>query len=286
MVMKIRLLEPTIPQNSGSSSRLRLGFVALRKKIETREVNHSQNDRFTRGCIEHLEPKSVIQLYQCHLDHSLDLLKQQLTVFRDIDDSLGFFVNFFRHIFCDSSSDFHADFTKQRYRLEWIKVESCLRSILKDTHMSTRQTTMSVYKSGEVNLLSTLNENLVSDVSELLSLISKLEVPNWDLKSLLQDSISRFEYLYFSLISSHQYLRFKIRQLAMLRYKISVSIYTAPRKFNTRQRDIPIYNSYGSDHMHLTPHTKVRASFSNKTEVCRVEPTDQPSEAMLANTKQ
>ena len=183
MVMKIRLLEPTIPQNSDSSSRLRLGFVALRKKIETREVNHSQDDRFTRGCIEPLEPKSVIQLYQCHLDHSLDLLKQQLTVFRDIDDSLGFFVNFFRHISCDSSHDFHPDFTEQRYRLEWIKVESCLRSILKDTPMFTRQATMSVYKSGEVNLLSSLNENLVSDVSELLSLISKLEVPNWDLRS-------------------------------------------------------------------------------------------------------
>ena len=137
-------------------------------------------------------------------------------------------MNFFRHISCDSSRDFHADFTEQRYRLEWIKVESCLRSILKDTPMFTRQATMSAYKSGEVNLLSSLNENLVSDVSELLSLISKLEVPNWDLKSLLQDDISRFEYLYFSLISSHQYLRFKIRQLAMLRYKISVSIYTAP----------------------------------------------------------
>ena len=71
----------------------------------------------------------------------------------------------------------------------------------------------------------------------------------------------------------------------MLRYKISVSIYTAPRKFNTRQRDIPIYNSYGSDHIHSTPHTKVRTSYSNKTEVCRVEPSDQPGESMPANMK-
>ena len=232
------------------------------------------------------DPKTMVQSYQHHFDDSLELLKQQVSVFQDIDDNLSFFVNFFRHISRDSSSDFHADFTKQRYRLEWIKVESCLRSILKDTPMPTRQTTMSVYKSGEVNLLSSLDENLVSDVSELLSLISKLEVPNWDLKSLLQDSISRFEYLYFSLISSHQYLRFKIRQLTMLRYKISVSIYTAPRKFNTRQRDIQIYNSYGSDHAHLTSHTKIRTSYSNKTEICCIEPSNQPCEAMLASMKQ
>lgn len=286
MVMKIRLLEPTIPRNSGSSSRLRLGFVALRKKIKSREFNHNQNDRFTRGCTEPLEPKSVIQSYHCHLDDFLVLLKQQLTIFQDIDDSLSFFVNFFRHTSCGSSHDFHADFTKQKYRLEWTKVQSQLMSILEDTPIFTRHATMSAYKSVEVNLLSSLKKNLVSDVSELLLLISKLKVPNWDLGSTLQDDISRFEFLYFSLISSHQYLRFKIRQLAMLRYKISVSIYTAPRKLNTRQRDTPICNSYECDHLHLKSHTKARTSFSNKTEVCRVDPSDQPSDAMLTSMKE
>ena len=85
---------------------------------------------------------------------------------------------------------------------------------------------MSVYKSGEVNLLSTL-KRIWSQMYLSCSIDFKTEVPNWDLKSTAR-CISRFEYLYFSLISSHQYLRFKIRQLAMLRYKISGAFILPP----------------------------------------------------------